>query len=446
MKALHFPDNFLWGVSSSAYQVEGAFRDHGKGESIWDRWTYIHSLTDGMDTAQVSSDHYHRYEEDIKLLKSIGVKSYRFSIAWTRIFPDGFGEPNQAGIMFYKNLLRLLLDNGIEPAVTIFNWDLPQKFQDIGGWTNRLVVKYFEDYAAYLFRELGDMVSVWITVSDPWSIAFNGYYYGKFPPGLRDFPSALQASHNLLLAHGSAVRTYRRMGLKGEIGIALDMWLPLPESDEYENIEAAKREHGNQHLWFSEPIFTGCYPAYMIDWYTEMGVILPEIKAEDMKIISTPIDFLGVSYYHAAVIKDNTGNNWPMETQVTKLAGCKRSHPLTISHEGLYKILVYLHHKYGVKLLVTENGLSSADYINSRGEVEDNERIHYLSTHIEQLHKAVEKGVKLGGYYLWCFLDGFEWERYHRMGLVFVDYSNQNRIIKKSGYWYGDFIKSQKEV
>jgi beta-glucosidase len=437
---LKFPEGFLWGVASSAYQVEGAYNEDGKGESIWDRFTHIPGKT--VDTGDVSCDHYHRYKEDVELLKYLDVKAYRFSISWTRVFPEGYGKPNVKGMEFYKNLVNLLLENGIKPTITLYHWDLPQKLQDIGGWANPLVSDYFEQYARYVFSELGELVPIWITHNEPWVAAFMGYATGKFAPGISDYTTALLVSHNILLSHGKAVKAYREMGFKGEIGITLDLFPPRPASSNEEDIKAARRDTASHLSWFADPVFKGCYPKDMVEWYKEKGIQLPDYSEKDLELISTPVDFLGINYYAGSVIKNAPGENWPMDTRYINKDIRKDSKTYRIHAENLYDYLLYLNEEYkGVKIIITENGFSCLDFVDRNGEVNDLGRIDYLYRHLAEAQKAILSGVNLSGYYTWSFLDSYEWSGYNtRMGLVYVDYDTQRRTIKKSGHWYKQVI------
>lgn len=442
MTRYKFPDNFLWGVASASYQIEGAYNEDGRGESIWDRFT--HNPNNNKISGDETCDHYHRYEEDVRLLKELGVNTYRFSIAWPRIFPNGRGKVNQKGIDFYRRLIDLLVENDIEPLVTLYHWDLPQKLQDIGGWANRDVTDYFEDYARLMFSEFGDKVKHWITHNEPWVVAFKGYAHnneGTFAPGVKDFSTALLVTHNLLLSHGKAVRAYREMGLDGEIGITL-CWQPAyPISDSQEDKDAAERDNRSHHAWFAEPIVKGSYPQDIWKWYESRNVVLPEIVDGDMNIINTPIDFLGLNYYFTRRVKNAPEGFWPLEfdyvTTDNQAMLMKRGDP-----DGLYKLLKRLDREYGLKIIITENGQSNLDVVNRNGEVIDDSRIEYLYDHIMACYRAIQDGVNLSGYNIWSFMDDYEWGRYGRLGLVYVDYKTKQRVIKKSGYWYKQVVEN----
>ncbi len=443
MSGIIFPDNFIWGTSTSAYQIEGGYRSGGKGESIWDRFSHTPGKIYGNHTGDTACDHYHLFKEDVRILKELGIASYRFSISWSRIFPDGYGEPNQKGIAFYRELSDLLIRNGIIPAVTLYHWDLPQKLQDIGGWTNRKVVEYFEEYARYLFKELGDRIPIWITFNEPWVSSFIGYWYGGHPPGIKNYSTALLAAHNTMLAHGLAVRAFREMGLKGEIGITLNLNPVYPASEDNKDLLAAKRYADFLNGWFLDPILKGKYPEELFLWLIDK-VDFPVIEENDMETIHTPIDFLGINNYSSSSIMDNP-RDWPLQTAFANTGKPRTDSGWEIYPEGLYDLLVYLNREYnGIKLLITENGASFNDVLDSDGSVVDDDRINYLKEHILQIHKAISEGVNLAGYYVWSFLDNFEWNLGYskRFGLVYVDFDTQRRFVKKSGLWYKEVIEN----
>jgi beta-glucosidase len=440
MAMYKFPDNFLWGVASAAYQIEGAWNEDGKGESIWDRFCHIPGRV--AVTGDVTCDHYHRYEEDVKLLKELGVKTYRFSISWPRIFPEGSGTPNEKGINYYKKLVQLLIENDIKPVVTLYHWDLPQKLQDIGGWANKEVADHFESYARYMFKELGEYVQCWTTHNEPWVVAFMGYAEGKFAPGIRDYSTAILATHNLLLSHGKAVRAYREMGFKGEIGITLDLQMSYPATNLAEDILASERNNKSHLHWFADPILKGAYPEDIVNWYRDKGVVLPNFTKEDMEFISQPVDFLGLNYYYTSMINNNPKCDWPLELGYVETDQQKYKRGWGNS-QGLYDLLKRIHRDYdGIKIMITENGFPHDDIINLRGKVNDEGRIEYIHKHLEACYRAIQEGVNLCGYHIWSFLDDFEWGKYGRMGVVYVDFETQERIIKESGYWYRRVIEN----
>ncbi|MGI6668620.1 MAG: GH1 family beta-glucosidase [Acetivibrionales bacterium] len=443
MSRIAFPDNFLWGAATAAYQIEGACREDGRGESIWDRFSHTPGMTYNGHTGDIACDHYHRYEEDIEIMKKIGLKTYRFSVSWPRIFPEGKGEPNEKGINFYKNLVKMLAESGIKPAVTLYHWDLPQKLQDSGGWANRDTVDCFVRYARYVFENLGETVPVWITHNEPWVASFVGNWYGDHAPGITDFKTAMKVSHNLLLSHGLTVKVYREMGFKGEIGITLNMNAVYPASEKEEDKEAAERYNEFLNKWFADPVLKGTYPEKLRQWLDDHGVA-HEINSGDMETISQPVDFLGINNYYSSFIEYDSGY-WPVYASEKDTGREKTQMGWEIYPEGIYDLLVYLRKRYGdIKILITENGAAFDDIVNHEGKVEDDGRISYLRRHLEQVHRAIQSGVDVAGYYAWSLMDNFEWGHGYskRFGLVYVDYESQQRILKKSACWYGDVIKN----
>lgn len=442
MAKVNFPENFLWGAATASYQIEGACKEDGKGESIWDRFSHTPGKVYNGDTGDVSCDHYHLYKEDVKLLKNLGMKAYRFSVSWPRVFPEGKGSPNVKGMDFYKRLASLLAENGIKPVVTLYHWDLPQKLQDIGGWANRDVTDYFEQYARYVFNALGDAVPLWITHNEPWVVSFLGNWEGIHAPGITDFSTALLVSHNLLLSHGKAVKAYRDLGYKGEIGITLNMNSVYPSTESEEDKRAASVFDGYNNRWFADPVLKGRYPEDMLEWYSRRAVI-PGITAEDLSVISTPIDFLGVNNYFSSYIQHDS-SAWPLEFAGVDTGRDKTDMGWEIYPEGLYDLLLRLHKDYnGIKLFITENGAAFNDIVNREGKVEDDNRLDYLYRHLSQANRAIRDGANLAGYFAWSLMDNFEWAYGYskRFGLVYVDYKTQKRIIKKSGHWYRQVIE-----
>ena len=439
-----FPDDFLWGAGSSAYQIEGAWNEDGKGESIWDRYAHNPGKIKDGSTGDVACDHYHRYEEDIRIMKELGLKTYRFSISWPRIFPDGYGEPNQEGINFYKKLVKLLNENGIKPMVTLFHCDFPQKLQDIGGWTNRVTADCFETYARCMFKELGDDVPIWITHNEPASTSINGYWRGVGAPGISDFGACLLSSYIVMLSHGKAVKAYREMGLKGQIGYAPNFYPSQAFSDCVEDLKVAKLWDSYINKWFLDPVMKGEFPPDLLELFSSTG-LLPEIMEEDLKIMNQPIDFIGVNYYSRFLLTHDEGS-WPLKDKFVEIPKENLTDNGTeIYPEGLYEVLTRLHEDYnGINLIVTENGMCHNDRVNRHGKVEDDERVDFYYKHFEQAYRAIQDGVNLIGYSIWSFMDNFEWVSGFNMryGIVYVDFKSQERIIKKSGYWYKDVISN----
>jgi len=441
-KIVRFPDGFIWGAATAAYQIEGAYNEDGKGESIWDRFCKIPGKVQDGDRGDVACDHYHRYRDDIKLMKTISLNAYRFSIAWPRIFPKGKGQVNQVGLDFYERLVDELLNTGIEPFVTLYHWDLPQALQEKGGWANRDTVGYFQDYAEKISRKLGDRVHFWITHNEPWVVSFLGHHSGILAPGIKALSIALKVSHYLLLSHGKAVTILRDNGNeKTQVGITLNLSPIYPASESKEDEKAAKKYDGYLNRWFLDPIYKGFYPEDMLALYGDKA---PEIRTEDLEHISTKIDFLGINYYTRTVVKADKKEAF-LGLSPVKPSGAEYTEmDWEIYPAGIYEILKRIHNDYGAPVIyITENGAAFADKIDKNGQVNDVSRIKYLKGHFLQAHRAIEDGVKLFGYFVWSLLDNFEWAYGYsrRFGLIYTDYPTQKRIIKASGWWYKKVIE-----
>lgn len=443
MSKILFPKDFIWGTATASYQIEGAYNEDGKGESIWDRFSHTPGKIFNRDTGDTACDHYHRYEEDIEIMKYLGIQSYRYSISWPRIFPDGKGKINQKGLDFYLRLTDKLLENGISPAVTLYHWDLPQKLQDIGGWTNRSVTDYFAEYSELVFKSLGDMVDIWFTHNEPWCAAFLGNMRGWHAPGIMDLETALKVSHNLLLSHGKALKLYRSMNLKGKIGIALNLNPKYPASQDAEDINAAKLDDGILNRWMLDPLYKAIYPQDVVAHYESQGINM-EFTQRDLDIISQPMDFLAINYYTSDFIKHDPAKR--IESLDKMLENIEKTAMNWIVYpEGLFDILIRLHNDYGKPdIIVSENGAAYMDTLTEQGKIHDERRINYLNIHLQQVHRAIEHGVNLKGYYLWSLLDNFEWNHGYskKFGIVHVDLNTQKRTIKDSGYWYKNVIEN----
>lgn len=434
-----FPKDFVWGAATASYQIEGAAHEDGRGESIWDRFCKTPGNVSNGDTGDVACDHYHRYEEDINIMKDMNLAAYRFSIAWPRIFPSGAGQPNQKGLDFYKRLLDSLAKQGITPYATMYHWDLPQQLEEKGGWVNRDTAKYFRDYAYYLLENLGDRVKHWITLNEPWCSAFLGYGNGHHAPGLKDMAKTVKAGHNLLYAHGLTVQCFREMKLAGQIGITLNFTPQHAASDSQEDQDVRELADAFSNRWFLDPIFKGRYPEILLDFFGNQGWSLDD-QPNDLAIISSSIDFLGVNYYTRAVVgKGEEGyhgvKHYPPERAVTAMGW-------EIYPEGLYELLCWLQKECNnTPLLVTENGAAFHDEVVN-GKVNDVKRTEYLRSHFQQAARAIQDGVSLNGYFVWSLLDNFEWAFGYdrRFGIVYVDYETQERIVKESGKWYSRFL------
>ena len=446
---MSFPAGFRWGVATSAYQIEGAARLDGRGPSIWDTFAAVPGAVANGDTGDVAADHYHRWEEDLRLLGDLGVDAYRFSVSWSRILPEGRGRLEQRGLDFYRRLVEGLLGRGIEPFLTLYHWDLPQALEDEGGWRNRNTAHRFADYAALVHESLGDVVRKWTTLNEPYCSSIVGYAEGRHAPGAREGHGALAAVHHLLLGHGLAVGAMRANGLaEQEFGIVLNQSPAVPVTDSPADVAAATRQDVLLRRQFTDPLFGGAYPE---ESQTVFGDITDfSFRREgDLAIIGEPLDYVGLNYYYRLHVADaphrepdpakrtahdigvdttrlpdvpRTGMGWPVEPVglTTALTDLKRRHP------GLPPVYV------------TENGCVYPDVEG----FQDDDRISFLRDHIAAAEAAAEAGVDLRGYFCWSLLDNFEWAHgyKHRFGLVHVDYATQERTPRASYHWYRSFI------
>ena len=446
MDKINFPNEFVWGSATASYQIEGAVNEDGRGESIWDRFSHIKGNTLNGDTGDLACDHYHRYKEDIKIMSEMGLKGYRFSISWSRIFPKGYGEVNQKGVDFYNNLVDELLKNGIEPAVTLYHWDLPQALQDIGGWGNRDTVDYYVEYATYMFKVLGDRVKKWSTHNEPWVAAFAGNLAGRHAPGNTDIKLAIQVSHHLILSHAKAVQAYKKLNQKnGKIGIVLDLHPIVPATNSKEDYDTSILVDGYQNRWFLGPVLKGEYPGDILKLYKEK-LVAPVIMPGDMEIIANnPMDYLGVNYYFRKVVKKSKENMIFEFSEVKPQGSDYTEMEWEIYPEGLYDLLTRIKKEYNnPHIYITENGAAFKDDKIVNAIVEDDKRLDFFRQHFVQAHRALADGVKLDGYYVWSLMDNFEWARGYskRFGLIYIDYKSQKRILKKSAIWYKSVIEN----
>jgi len=435
-----FPQDFLWGAATASYQIEGAAREDGRGESVWDRFSATPGKVRNADSGEIACDFYHRYPQDVRLMRELGLGAFRFSIAWPRIFPTGRGRVNQAGLDFYDRLVDELLANGIEPFATLFHWDTPQALEDDGGWPARSTAAAFVEYTEAVVGRLGDRVRHWITHNEPWVHAWIGHSWGKHAPGRTSESDAVATAHHLLLSHGWAAEAIRRASPDAQVGIALNLAHTYPASDAPEDEAAAWRVDGAGNRWFLDPIFRGSYPADLLD---RRELVAPFVLEGDMEAISAPIDFLGVnSYFRFVVTAADEGPKLvnPPESKVTDMGW-------EVYPDGLRRLLVRLSDEYSPPAIyITENGAAFGDVRGHDGRVRDPERTAYLESHIGAVSAAVTAGAPIRGYFVWSLLDNFEWaEGYSkRFGIVYVDYPTLERVPKDSFYWYRDFIATRR--
>lgn len=443
-----FPADFLWGAGTSAYQIEGAVHEDGRGRSIWDEFVATPGKIEAGATGDIACDHYHRMADDVALMAQLGLTAYRFSVAWPRIQPTGEGPANARGLDFYDRLVDTLLAHGIAPAATLYHWDLPLALHERGGWLNRSTAQRFADFAELVGRRLGDRVVWWQTLNEPWCAAFLGYGSGYHAPGMAEPAAAFVAGHHLLLAHGLAMPRLRSaVRPDARLGIALNL-NPVYAYDDTPATQRAVAEFDRfNNRWFLDPIFRGRYPAEL---FADFGVPPPTVMAGDMAIIGAPLDFLGINYYSRSLIPIHQGTS-PVGSGAA-LVVADRDAPFTemgweVYPDGLTDLLVRLTNDYQpAQIVVTENGAAFRDEWDGDATVADPHRTEYLRDHLHALERALQQGVPLGGYFAWSLMDNFEWtEGYQkRFGIVYVDFPTQRRIVKASGLWYAAFIASQR--
>jgi beta-glucosidase len=441
--AAALPEDFRFGVATAAYQVEGAAREDGRGESIWDRFCRRPGAVANGDTGDIACDHYHRWRDDLDLMASLGVESYRFSIAWPRVQPDGRGALNPKGIAFYRRLVEGLLARGIEPVATLYHWDLPQARQEAGGWVARDTAQHFAEYATLMASALGDVVTQWITHNEPWVVAFLGHAEGTKAPGIRDWPIALQVSHNLLLSHGLAIDALRAHGgPETRAGITLNLSPARPATTSEEDAAAARRMDGHINRWFLDPLLRGHYPEDMTRVYERRYGPLRGVAPGDADTISRPLDFLGVNYYFPARVRFDPAS-MPLQIGTPPPRTATTAMGWEVDAGGLHELLLRLRRDYGpLPVYITENGAAYTDRATDGGVVEDPQRVAYLAEHLAALERAIGDGADVRRYFAWSLLDNFEWEHGYgkRFGLVYVDYATQRRRPKRSALWYRDHI------
>lgn len=463
-----FPSGFLWGMATAAFQVEGAWNEDGKGESIWDRFCHTPGKIKGAATADVACDHYHRYREDIGILKQLNQKSYRFSISWPRIQPTGTGTPNSKGLDHYSRMVDAALEAGIRPFCTLYHWDLPQALEDRGGWPNRDLAGYFADYAGILAKHLGDRIIVWAPFNMPWTVAYLGYGVGSFPPGRASYIDFLKAAHTINLAQGQAFRSIKAASAKATVGSAYGMSPAYPKTDSPEDRAAADRYHAFNNIYFLETAIHGRYPnAFVVPTpYEQMG-----FRSGDEKIMQVPLDWIGFHYYTRRIVSDSRairhggsgtvatetqdtahgGDPWTQLDAVMPTEGVLTDGGLEVWPRGIYDLVSRISREYNNPLIeVTESGCSYLDtpYAKEDGHVPDTRRIAFFRDELQELSRAIADGARVRAFHAWSLLDNFEWadgysERY---GLTYVDFRDQKRTIKDSGLWYGRLAAANKVV
>jgi beta-glucosidase len=438
-----FSRSFLWGAATSAYQIEGSPLADGAGPSIWHRFVRTPGLTKDGDTGDVACDHYGRMEDDVALMKRLGLTAYRFSIAWGRILPEGRGRVNEAGLGFYERLVDTLLANGIEPMATLFHWDLPTALDDRGGWLNPDVADWFADYASVMFRRLDDRVKLWATLNEPWVVTDGGYLHGALAPGHKNRFEAPIASHHLLRSHGKAVQAYRAIG-KHQVGLVVNIEPKYPASTTAHDLAATRRAEAYMNRQYLDPVFHGRYPEEMAEIF---GEAWPEWPQHDFDLIRQPIDFLGINYYTRNLVRHEE-SSWPLKAvPVRQKQATYTETGWEVFAQGLTDTLSWIRKRYGdIAQYVTENGAAFYDPpAASGGRVADPLRIDYYRSHLRAVHAAIQQGVDVRGYFAWSLLDNLEWSLGYskRFGLVHVNFETLERTPKDSARFYADVIATQ---
>ncbi|MBL8063959.1 MAG: beta-glucosidase [Anaerolineales bacterium] len=435
MTTYKFPHNFMWGAATAAYQVEGAWNEDGRGESIWDRFSHTPGNITNGDTGDIACDHYHRYEEDIAIMRKLGLKAYRFSTAWSRVLPNGRGLINPKGLDFYDRLVDRLCAANIEPLLTLYHWDLPQALQDEGGWDNRNTAYAFADYTALMVKRLGDRVTYWTTFNEPSVIAFIGFLTGEHAPGIKDQRMAYQVAHHLMLAHGLGMQTIRAIKPDANAGIVLNLWMSEPASDSAEDLVAANKFWDENETLFLDPLFKGHYPLAVYDM---VGKNMPEIQDGDMALIAQKLDYVGINYYSRNVLS--------AQGKLEKIEGSEYTEmDWEVCAPALRRMLVKINSEYNLPpIIITENGAAFKDEVSADGKIHDPRRIEYLKNHFIQTRLAMLDGVDVRGYMVWSLMDNFEWGHgfSKRFGLAYTDYATRKRIVKDSGEWYAEVIRT----
>ena len=438
--AERFPRNFLFGAATAAYQIEGAATVDGRGPSIWDTFAHAGGNVVNDDSGDVACDHYNRWESDLDLIASMGLKAYRFSIAWPRVFPTGAGAANEAGLSFYDRLIDGCLQRNLKPYATLYHWDLPQALQDAGGWTNRATAMAFADYAQIIAERFGDRLETLVTFNEPWCSAYLGHLYGIHAPGLKDRGVAFATVHHQHLAHGLAVQAIKAAAPELPAGIVLNAQsiYPVTPADE----DAAERHHAFHNGAFFDPLFNGQYPQALVD---ACANLLPKDWQSDLATIHQPLDFWGLNYYTPTRVTNNQGGTFPHTDTLEPQPGTVITDiGWEVFPQGLSDLLVELHRRYQLPpCYITENGACINDE-PADGVVDDQRRISYVDGHLAAVADAIDAGVDVRGYFLWSLLDNFEWAEGYtmRFGAVHVDYDTQVRTIKQSGHWYSELVRA----
>jgi len=451
MRRNDLPADFVFGTATASYQIEGATEEDGRGPSIWDTFAGVPGAIADGSTGDPADDHYHRMPEDVALIAGLGFDAYRFSIAWPRIQADGTGPANRAGIDFYRRLAEHLLERGVTPWATLYHWDLPQALQDRGGWLERDTAERFADYSAQVTEQLGDVVTDWITLNEPWCSSFLGYASGVHAPGQQVGTRSAQAAHHLLLGHGLALEAIRATQPEARVGATLNLYSVRPATDSAADRDAARRIDGLSNRFFLDPVLRGAYPEDVLDDLGQTAWFAEHASADDLQRISAPIDFLGINYYsrHTVAASDGSDTATPSAYPGSEdVRFVPTGAPVTemgweIHPDGMVDVLRQAHELAPqLPLYITENGAAYPDRMSTDGEVSDPERTAYLQSHFEACRTATDAGLPLAGYFIWSLMDNFEWAWGYsrRFGIVHVDYETQRRTVKDSGRWVAEFL------
>ncbi len=441
---MSFPNGFLWGSATASYQIEGAALEDGRGECIWTRFSHTPGKVENGDTGDVADDHYHRYPQDVALMKDLGLQAYRYSISWPRVIPLGTGETNPVGLDFYDRLTDEIMKAGIQPWITLYHWDLPQTLEDKGGWANPDIVGWFTDYCELVTKRLGDRVKHWITLNEPWCSASLGYLFGVHAPGLRDPQKAFAAAHHLLLSHGVAMQVIRKNIPDAKAGITLNLSEQVPATNHPDDIRVARRTDGFQNRWYLDPVFKGQYPPDIVEEVMAQGG-LADINLDDVQKAKQPMDFLGINYYMRWVVRHVPGDPdasepaFPADAEYTDMGW-------EVNGGAMADLLVRVQREYNPKAIyITENGAAYPEpETTSDAILEDPQRVAFLKEYFSAAQDAIHRGALLKGYFVWSFLDNFEWAYGYtkRFGLVHVDYKSQKRTLKRSALYLKSVIQT----
>jgi beta-glucosidase len=432
-----FPAKFMWGTSTSSYQIEGGVAGGGRTPSIWDTFCQVPGKVIDGDSGDIACDHFHRFKEDVQLMKQLGFLHYRFSVAWPRIIPAP-GVVNEQGLLFYERLLDEIESAGLIPMLTLYHWDLPQWIEDEGGWTQRKIIQHFKTYVSVIMDRFGQRISWWNTINEPYCASILGYGTGEHAPGHQNWREAFAAAHHILMCHGIAMNLHKEKGLTGSIGITLNMEHVDAASEHPEDAAAAVRRDGFINRWFAEPLFNGKYPEDMVEWYGAYLNRLDFVEPGDMELIQQPGDFVGINYYARSVIRATT------DASLLQVEQVRIEKPVTdmgweIHPESFYKLLTRIEQDFtkGIPILITENGAAMKDELMN-GIIEDTGRQHYIEEHLKACHRFIKEGGQLKGYFVWSFLDNFEWAWGYskRFGIIHVNYETQERTPKQSALWF----------